>query len=396
MNYAEIKKEITIKAMVVAAIIGTILNLTLNNLYLPMLWGSMPFSWLGFGKILIPYVVPFVVALYTQQSLIPIYLALLNLKNPFYIINSKNLVKLISNKLIDELNANYTNEGSKPCSYCDIVGMNIKDLSAMFGFFEYERKELMANFSKYGEVDGPHQILGKRVNGKRYGYICSSNQALDSNCSMPSQGMFLRRDDLTQKDRSMVMMLAKAAENKDKNTGEHIMRMRHCSLAVGQTLGLSEDDLEILDFGSILHDVGKIAIADEILNKPGEFNPHEWEIMKTHASKGGEILRNGNDPFFAKVALIPDQHHENYDGTGYPKGLEGEEIDLLARVVAVADTFDALSTKRPYKEKLSRQEVFKKMEAQRGKKFDPFTLDAFYQCLIDNKIPWRDFLEGRY
>ena len=191
------------------------------------------------------------------------------------------------------------------------------------------------------------------------------------------------------------MMLAKAAEDKDKNTGEHIMRMRHCSLAVGQTLGLSEDDLEILDFGSILHDVGKIAIADEILNKPGEFNPHEWEIMKTHASKGGEILRNGNDPFFAKVALIPDQHHENYDGTGYPKGLKGEEIDLLARIVAVADTFDALSNKRPYKRKFSMEEIFKKMEAQRDKKFDPFILDSFYECLIKNEIPWRDFLEGK-
>lgn len=395
MNYAEVKKEITIKAMVVAAIIGTILNLTLNNLYLPMLLGSMPFSWLGFGKILIPYVVPFVVALYTQRSLIPIYLALLNLENPFYIINNKNQIKFISNKLIDELNANHARTEAKRYSYCNIVGMNIEDLSALFGFFDYERKELMENFSKYGEVDGPHQIIGKRVNGKRYGYICSSNQALDPICSMPSQGMFLRKDDLTQKDRSMVMMLAKAAENKDKNTGEHIMRMRHCSLAVGQTLGLSEDDLEILDFGSILHDVGKIAIADEILNKPGEFNPHEWEIMKTHASKGGEILRNGNDPFFAKVAVIPEQHHENYDGTGYPKGLKGEEIDLLAKIVAVADTFDALSTKRPYKEKFSREEVFKKMEAQRNKKFDPFILDAFYKCLIVNKIPWRDFLEGK-
>ena len=169
MNYAEVKKEVLIKAMVIAAIIGTILNLALNALYLPMLLGSMPFSWLGFGKILIPYVVPFVVALYVQQSFIPINLALLNLENPFYIINRKNRIRFISNKLIDELNANHTNEGSKPYSYCDIVGMNIKDLSALFGFSEYERKELMENFSKYGEVDGPHQIVGKRVNGKDMG-----------------------------------------------------------------------------------------------------------------------------------------------------------------------------------------------------------------------------------
>lgn len=395
MNLNDVKKEMGKRSLLTAVIVGTILNLINNSDNFTMVFESDRLPWWGLGKVFATYMIPFIVAFYSQRYFMSIYLALINVKNAFYMANGKGKVVFVSNKLVDELNKNNEGQSGYRFNYCNLLGVSIKNLYSKFGFDEYETEELLKNFKENGEVDGHNQIIGKLVNGKRYGLVASQNLALVQDPCFPAQGMFIPKDDLSQMELGAVMMLAKAAESKDENTGKHIMRMRKGCRALGQKMGLSEDDLEILDLGSILHDVGKIGIEDKILNKPGKLTPDEWEIMKTHTSKGGEILRNGNDAFFDKVAVIPEQHHENFDGTGYPKGLKGDAIDLLAGIVAVVDTFDALASKRPYKEKFSKEEIFQEMESQRNKKFDPTILDAFYETLKAEKNQEADFLSGK-
>lgn len=390
MNLNDVKKEMGKRSLLIAVIVGTILNLINNSDNFTMVFESDRLPWWGLGKVFATYMIPFIVAFYSQRYFMGIHLALSNVKNAFYMADGKGKVVFVSNKLVDELNNNNEGQSGYRFKYCNLLGVSLKDLYSKFGFDENETKELLKNFKKNGEVDGHHQIIGKLVNGKRYGLVASQNLALVQDPCFPAQGMFIPKDDLSQMELGAVMMLAKAAESKDENTGKHIMRMRKGCRALGQKMGLSEDDLEILDMGSILHDVGKIGIADQILNKPGKLDPDEWEIMKTHSSKGGKILRNGNDPFFAAVAAIPEQHHENYNGSGYPKGLRGDKINLLARIVAVVDTFDALASKRPYKEKFTNAEIFHEMEAQRGKKFDPEILDTFFKCLEHKKCLLKD------
>ena len=381
MDSHELKSRLTRKTLWASIFIGFTLNVLLNTSHLPVLWGAIPFSWSGPGRILIPFIVPFIVGMICRNALFPVYSAIIHLKNPFFLLDRCGKVRLVSNRLLIELNEISSENGGRIYSLSDLQGLEFETVMAKFGFGESELKEICDRFHSYGEITSAHQVLGRKIQGRRYGFICSPNPAIHKGLRQPSQGMFIRKDDLTQKDKATVMVLAKAAESKDKDTGGHILRMRSNCLMLGGELGLSEDELEILDYGSILHDVGKIAIEDRILNKPAKLDAGEWETMKTHAAKGGEILRNGGEPLMDRVAVIPEQHHENFDGSGYPAGLKGDEISLLARIVAVVDTFDALASKRPYKEKFPIDRVYEELEALRGKKLDSKILDAFYKCL---------------
>ncbi|MFQ5673463.1 MAG: HD-GYP domain-containing protein [Nitrospinales bacterium] len=377
MSLRNIKNEASKKAFLTALVVGTVLNLVNNGEYIAMLLESASFSWESFWKISANYMVPFIVALYSQRFFTSIYLALRNIKNAFYMVDRKGRVVFVSNKLVDEINKIIGDSPGRQLAYHDLIGMNIKDLRSEFGFDEKETEEILKKFKAYGEVDAYRQVIGKLVNGRRYGLIASSNLALVRNPFFPAQGMFIPREDLSRMERGVVMMLAKAAEGRNGNCADRITKMRkHCRV-LGRKLGLSEDDMEALDAGAVLHDVGNVGIADSVLNKPGELAPDEWEIMKTHTVKGGEILRNGNNDFFSRVAVIAEQHHEHYDGSGYPGGLKGEEIDLLARIVAVVDTFNVLTGERDGKKEFSSEEVFKEMKARKGKELDPVILDAF-------------------
>lgn len=176
-----------------------------------------------------------------------------------------------------------------------------------------------------------------------------------------------------------ILMLAKAAEEKDTDTGEHIYRILDYTIDICKNLGLSEYKIEKISSFSIIHDIGKIHIPDGILNKPGPLNEMEWEIMKTHTTAGETIL--GVKPFYQIAREIARSHHENWDGSGYPDNLIGDKIPLSARIVAVADVYDALTHKRPYKEAWSREKAISEMKDLSGKKFDPEVLDAFLKII---------------
>ncbi len=173
-----------------------------------------------------------------------------------------------------------------------------------------------------------------------------------------------------------IQRLGIASEYRDHETGWHIMRMSNIALALAKKLQLPSDQMGLLYIASPMHDVGKIGIADEILLKRGKLTPSEFAIMKTHTTIGASILL-GNDPMMVAAREIAAAHHERWDGTGYPIGLSGEQIPLLARISTVADIFDALTSIRPYKQAWSVESAASFIISESGKSFDPAVVRAF-------------------
>ncbi len=172
--------------------------------------------------------------------------------------------------------------------------------------------------------------------------------------------------------------LGKAAEFRDKETGMHTRRISELSKHLGQLAGLTSEQCEILRRASPLHDVGKIGTPDKILLKPGKLDFDEFEIMKQHTIIGGEILADsGPYSILSAGAIVAMQHHEKWDGSGYPNGLRGEEIDIFGRIVSIVDVFDALSSERPYKKAFPLDKTLKIMEEGRSTSFDPNLYDLF-------------------
>jgi putative two-component system response regulator len=175
--------------------------------------------------------------------------------------------------------------------------------------------------------------------------------------------------------------LGLASEFRDMETGGHIKRMSHYSQLLAQLLGMDKDESELILYAAPLHDIGKVGIPDKILLKPGRFEPDEFEIMKKH-SKIGAMMLEGSEkyPVLKAGHIIALQHHEKYDGSGYPNGLKEEDIHIYARIVAVADVFDALSSKRCYKEAMPLDKVLEIMKEGSGIHFDPVLI----KLLLDN------------
>jgi len=179
--------------------------------------------------------------------------------------------------------------------------------------------------------------------------------------------------DSTQKE--LIYTLGEIAESRSIDTGYHVRRVGLISAFLAEKSGFSADEVLRIELAASMHDLGKLAIDDRILNKPGPLTPEEFEGMKNHCVFGYEILKNSGRELLRSAAIIAYEHHENYDGSGYPRGLKGEEINLYSRIVAVVDVFDALATKRVYKEIWPQDTIVTFLKDQKGRKFDPEIVD---------------------
>lgn len=179
----------------------------------------------------------------------------------------------------------------------------------------------------------------------------------------------------------LVIRLSHIAESRDPETGKHIERMAFYAQIIANKLGLGPEIEERIFLAAPMHDIGKVAIPDHILLKPGKLTPEEFEIMKTHAARGADFLQDSELPLLQMAHDIALGHHEKFDGSGYPSGLSGEAIPMAARIVAVADVFDALTSSRPYKPAWEIDRALDFMRVQRGLHFDPVVLDAFLASL---------------
>jgi putative two-component system response regulator len=183
--------------------------------------------------------------------------------------------------------------------------------------------------------------------------------------------------EIREREREAVYRLARAAEFRDPETGAHIQRMAHYSKLIAAGIGLDIAQQELILEAAPMHDVGKLGTPDAILLKPGKLSPEEFEVMKLHASIGWEILRDSAAPTLQTAAEIARTHHEKFDGSGYPRGLKGEDIPLFGRIVAVADVFDALTSERPYKPAWDLERAWEFLRSGSGTHFDPQCIDAF-------------------
>ena len=179
------------------------------------------------------------------------------------------------------------------------------------------------------------------------------------------------------REREIVMLLMKAAEHRDTDTGEHVARVAAYVQLIAEALGLPADQCRQLSLASTMHDVGKIAVPDAILLKPGRLSEDERAEMQEHAERGRRILETSSSDLVRLAAEIAATHHERFDGEGYPSGLKGEAIPLGGRIVAVADVFDALTSERPYKKAWPMAEARAHLEANAGSHFDPACVAAF-------------------
>jgi HD-GYP domain-containing protein (c-di-GMP phosphodiesterase class II) len=178
-----------------------------------------------------------------------------------------------------------------------------------------------------------------------------------------------------------VIRLAAAVEFKDHDTRAHLWRMSQYSAIVAREMGFDAEWSENLRLAAPMHDIGKIGVPDAILNKPGKLTPEEWEEMKKHPIYGAEILKDTDNELMQMSATIALCHHEKWDGSGYPRGLKGEEIPIEARIATIADVFDALTSKRIYKPSFSLQETLEIINRDSGKHFDPKVVDNFLKSL---------------
>jgi HD-GYP domain-containing protein (c-di-GMP phosphodiesterase class II) len=206
-------------------------------------------------------------------------------------------------------------------------------------------------------------------------------QVFEEANTMLEEKVLERTRELEEARIEVVMRLAVAAEYRDDHTGQHTFRVGHTSALIARALGVADDEVETLRMAARLHDIGKIGIPDLIMLKPAKLSFDEFERIKTHTTIGAQILSGGKTPLLKMAETIALTHHERWDGLGYPRGLAGENISLLGRIVSVADVYDALTSERPYKQAWSAQQARAEIEAKAGTQFDPNVVAVFTQLL---------------
>ena len=191
----------------------------------------------------------------------------------------------------------------------------------------------------------------------------------------------------TQKD--IVYKMGEIGETRSKETGNHVKRVAEYSYLLAIQSGLSSEEAEILKIASPMHDIGKVGIPDSVLKKPGKLNLDEWKIMQTHSELGYEMLKGSERPILKAAAIVAKEHHEKWDGSGYPNGTATDNIHIYGRITAIADVFDALGSRRVYKEAWELEKILDLFKEERGKHFDPKLVDIMFKNL-DKFLEIRD------
>jgi len=197
------------------------------------------------------------------------------------------------------------------------------------------------------------------------------------------------KTELEETQKEIVFIMGAIGEYRTKELGNHVKRVASYSYLLAYYYGLSPKECELLKYASPMHDIGKVAIPDKILNKPGKLTEEERHIIQTHSTIGYELLKHSDRALLKVAAIIAHEHHEKYDGTGYPQGLSGEDIHIYGRITALADIFDALGSYRIYKEAWDDESIFAFIQQEKSKHFDPALVDIFFEHL-------EEFLEIRY
>ena len=228
-----------------------------------------------------------------------------------------------------------------------------------------------------GEIIGVYQAINKMVGNKNFSKKDLEHLLLAASYTGKQLESLALQEEIESTQREIILTLAETGEMRSKETGNHVKRVAEYSQILAEAYGLPPDQVKLLKDASPMHDIGKIAIPDSILLKPGRLTDEERLAMQAHTTLGFEMLNHSERELLKTAALVAVQHHEKWDGTGYPKGLKGEEIHIFGRLTAIADVFDALICKRVYKDPWPVDKIISMFVEGSGKDFDPKVIDIF-------------------
>jgi response regulator RpfG family c-di-GMP phosphodiesterase len=237
----------------------------------------------------------------------------------------------------------------------------------------------------------------RKKNGEAYYVSTSIVPIMDDNGSIVEY-MGIRHDvteivmlhkELEDTQKEIIQKIGEVGETRSKETGYHVKRVAEYSRLLALLAGLGKKNAQLLYYASPMHDIGKIGIPDSILKKAGKLDEDEFKVMRTHAEIGYHILKGSKREILKAAAIVAYRHHERWDGTGYPNALLGEQIHIFGRITTIADVFDALGSKRVYKEAWELEKILEYFKEQRGKHFDPKLIDIFFNNL-DKFLKIRD------
>jgi len=231
--------------------------------------------------------------------------------------------------------------------------------------------------NQYNQTIGAIQVINKKEN-EFFNESDLKYLTLASTYVAESIQTILLMEEIEETQREFIYIMGATGEKRSKETGYHVKRVAEYSYLLAKLYGLNIEECDALRLVSPMHDIGKIGIPDAILNKPARLDPSEWEVMKQHAQIGYDILKNSDLRLLQASAIVAYEHHEKWDGSGYPIGFKGEEIHIYGRITALADVFDALGSERIYKPAWSDEKIFALFEEERGKHFEPKLVDLFF------------------
>lgn len=232
-----------------------------------------------------------------------------------------------------------------------------------------------------GEVIGAYQAINKMTEAQTFSVQDMEYLSLAASYSGKSLESIMLHQEIIETQKEIIVAMGEIGESRSKETGNHVKRVAQYSYILALGLGMSHSEAEMLRSASPMHDIGKVAIPDALLQKPGKLTEEEYAIMKTHSDIGHHLLRNSKRKLMQAAAIVALHHHEKWDGTGYPRGLRGEEIHIYGRITAVADVFDALGSERVYKAAWKLDRILALLREERGRHFDPKVVDVFFEQL---------------
>ncbi len=244
-----------------------------------------------------------------------------------------------------------------------------------------------------GETIGVYQAINKMVGNRKFSKKDLEHLLLAASYTGKQLEVLAYAEEIKLTQREIILTLAEVGEMRSKETGYHVKRVAEYSRILAEACGLDKEQVNLLKDASPMHDIGKIAIADSILNKPGKLTDNERETMQNHTEYGHDMLRHSDRELLKAATIVAYQHHEKWDGTGYPRGLKGDNIHIFGRLTAIADVFDALICRRVYKDPWPIDKIIAMFKEGSGKDFDPDVVDAFLKAkdeMVDVSIRFDD------
>ncbi|MDR6878963.1 HD domain-containing phosphohydrolase [Bacillus sp. 3255] len=234
-----------------------------------------------------------------------------------------------------------------------------------------------------GEIMGAYQAINKLTACEQFSDKDMEYLTLASSYAGKSLESALLTNEIEETQKEIIFRMGEIGESRSKETGNHVKRVAEYSYLLALGLGMSQEEAELLKMASPMHDIGKVAIPDSVLNKPGKLTDEEFRLMQNHTLIGYNLLKNSNRHILKTAAIVAYEHHEKWNGRGYPRGIQGEDIHIFGRITAIADVFDALGSERVYKKAWELERILQLFREERGEHFDPAVVDTFFQQLPD-------------